>query len=433
MSIQNLTEAEFVHTLNSHLSPSSPINQVTLLRGRVEQIEQIRRAFHSPGRQVFIHGDRGVGKSSLAIAVGNYLCPEDRSPIQVACNNQGFYSLIRDIANQLLSFIPIGPAKTSKRTLGFQKFGISAALEVQLQERSVPTLTSINEAVSVLRYCGDRGIGEAVVILDEFDKISGPEDREMFADLIKQLGDQRVPIKFFFTGIGTSLEELLADHHSCYRYIEAVHLQPLDWDGRLEIIRGAAEALGLEVDKTSEFRIGAMSDGFPHYVHLVCEKLFWGAFDADEPITMTNASLYIQAVKEAVKGIEPTLKRLYEEATHKYNNDYQEGIWAVADHHEFKRRSSDIYISYCDIMKQRAERKPLDRAKFNQRMNAMKQMSHGEMLQASRTGWYEFREPILRGYIRLRAEMEGVQLAQEHPGQVGARRISLFHNAKLVS
>ena len=67
-----------------------------------------------------------------------------------------------------------------------------------------------------------------------------------------------------------------------------MNLQPLGWEGRLEIIRGAANALGVSVDKASEFRIGAMSDGFPHYVHLVCEKLFWGAFDADERFKATQ-------------------------------------------------------------------------------------------------------------------------------------------------
>jgi len=176
-----------------------------------------------------------------------------------------------------------------------------------------------------------------------------------------------------------------------------------------------------------------MSDGFPHYVHLVCEKLFWGAFDAAADVKISTPEIYIQAVGAAVKGIEPTLKRLYEDATHKYNDDYQEVLWAVADHHEFKRRSADIYISYCDIMKQRSGRKLLDRPKFNQRMNAMKQPSHGEILQATRQGWYELREPILRGYIRLRAEMEGVQLAQEHPSQAGARKIALFQNARLAT
>jgi len=105
MAIRELSEATFVSILQSRLSPSSPIHELALLKGREDQFEQIRRAFHSPGRQVFIHGDRGVGKSSLALAVGNYLSPEGKPPVQVACNGQSFYPLIRDIGNQLLNLV----------------------------------------------------------------------------------------------------------------------------------------------------------------------------------------------------------------------------------------------------------------------------------------------------------------------------------------
>ncbi|HYD14157.1 MAG TPA: ATP-binding protein [Allosphingosinicella sp.] len=430
MSIADLSEAEFVSILQRHLSPSSPINELQLLKGRADQVEQIRRAFHSPGRQVFIHGDRGVGKSSLAITMGNYLCGDARRPVQVACNGQTFFSLIRDIGNQLLNFTPASPSRLSRGSVGVQSFGISATLESQLQTRAVPELSSLNEALSVIRYCADLSFEEPVIIVDEFDKISGPEDREMFADFIKQLGDQRVPVKVFFTGIGQSLDGLLADHHSCYRYLASVHLKPLPWQGRLDIIDDAAFALGIEVDPASRFRIGALSDGFPHYIHLVCEKLFWRAFDDESQVKATTPDMYIDAVHDAVRDIEPTLEKLYEEATQKYNDDYQSVLWAVADHHEFKRRSVDIYTSYCDIMAQKGS-EPLDRTKFNARMAYLKQPSHGEILIGSRQGWYELREPILRGYIRLRAEAEGIELAQDHPQQEGARRLRLYGQAKL--
>lgn len=79
-----------------------------------------------------------------------------------------------------------------------------------------------------------------------------------------------------------------------------------------------------------------------------------------------------------------------------------------------------------DIMKQRGDA-AVDRTKFNNRMNALKRVSHGEILVGTRQGWYELREPILRGYIRLRAEREGVSLAQEHPRETGARALGLFN------
>lgn len=218
----------------------------------------------------------------------------------------------------------------------------------------------------------------------------------------------------------------MASHHSCYRYLATVDLQPLPWEGRLAIIDSASEALGVIVDSPTRFRIAAISDGFPHYVHLICEKLFWALQDDVECVGKTEPKHYLKALSDAVKDIEPFLKELYATATQKYNNDYQEILWAVADHHELKRRSTDIYKSYVEIMRQRPSA-PLDRGKFNARMSYLKNPSHGEILIGSRQGWYELREPILRGYIRLRAEHEGISLAKEHPRQQDARPLGLFN------
>ena len=57
----------------------------------------------------------------------------------------------------------------------------------------------------------------------------------------------------------------------------------------------------------------------------------------------------------------------------------------------------------------------LDRDKFNQRINSLKQPSHASILTGTRQGWYEFTEKMIRGYVRLRAEQEGVLLEVDHP------------------
>lgn len=425
MTIRDLSEIEFVETLHRYISPSAPIDRVSALRGRAEQVAQIERAFHSPGRQVFIHGDRGVGKSSLALAVANHLCADGQRPIQIACNRGSAYGLIRYACEALLGSDPVQQGSPPKGKVGVKIPGFSAEVEASLSRREVPQLSDLNHSVAVFRYCVESRLEEQVIIFDEFDALGSQEDREIFADFIKQVGDQKVPVKLFFTGIGRSLEDLLAAHHSCYRYLANVSLEPLGWDGRLSIMDAAAEALDITVDQSSRYRIAAISDGFPHYVHLIAEKLFWAANDDYLPVTQTTANHYLKALQDAVKDIEPFLKELYETATQKYNDDYQEILWAVADHHELKRRSTDIFQSYLEIMKQRPHQ-AMDRSKFNNRMTYLKAHSHGAILIGSRQGWYELREPILRGYIRLRAEHEGIELAKEHPRQTEARSLGLF-------
>jgi ABC-type molybdenum transport system ATPase subunit/photorepair protein PhrA len=66
MAIRAITRDAFVRLLPQLLTPTTPIRSAEFLRGRDKILEDIRRAFIQPGRHVFIHGDRGVGKTSLA-------------------------------------------------------------------------------------------------------------------------------------------------------------------------------------------------------------------------------------------------------------------------------------------------------------------------------------------------------------------------------
>lgn len=58
----------FANRLNELVSPSQPIQSIEHLYGRSHELDQIDKALYAPGRHVFIYGDRGVGKSSLAAA-----------------------------------------------------------------------------------------------------------------------------------------------------------------------------------------------------------------------------------------------------------------------------------------------------------------------------------------------------------------------------
>lgn len=67
--IGNLSEQEFANILHTYLSPSKAIQSEEHLYGRDTQLQPIKEALYSPGRTVFIYGDRGVGKTSLAQTV----------------------------------------------------------------------------------------------------------------------------------------------------------------------------------------------------------------------------------------------------------------------------------------------------------------------------------------------------------------------------
>jgi hypothetical protein len=176
----------------------------------------------------------------------------------------------------------------------------------------------------------------------------------------------------------------------------------------------AADALDITVDETTKIRIARVSDGFPHFVHLVCEKLFWVVYEDADTEMRVKANQFEVAITNAVAVIEPHLRTPYEKATQNYGNDCEPVLWAVADGHELQRPSREILSSYEQIM-QRWGKKPLSREQFWARMNRLKDPALGSILIGTRSGWYEFREKMMRGYARMRASHQGVELEAEHP------------------
>ena len=417
MAIDGFTRLGFEQVLMAQLSPTTPIRSAEFLRGREKRLEDIRRALLAEGRHIFVFGDRGVGKTSLAQTAAFEHQSSDRKPILLTCDpSSGFYRIAHDLALALITSDPTATKRTSSRKLGgtWLPF-LSAEVQESIERGSVPEMRSINEAALIVDFAARKHSTAPVVVIDEFERIKTPEDRMLFADFIKQLGDQSIPLKVIFCGIGSALDELLDSHHSCYRYLMPIQLERLGYDGRLEIIDSARRALHLDMDDTTRFRIATISDGFPHFVHLVCEKLFWKVFEDPLFVKSVSPAHFTLAISSAVQDIEPHLRISYEKATKKYNDDYEEVLWAVADDKLLSRRSIDIFQSYQRIMTCREGRVPLPRERFNQRMNALKQPTHASILKANRAGWYEFNENIVRGYVRLRAEEKGVELEVDHP------------------
>lgn len=144
--------------------------------------------------------------------------------------------------------------------------------------------------------------------------------------------------------------------------------------------------------------------------------MFWIVYELKNATATPDN--YEAAVHKAVADIESHLKIPYERATKKYSNDCEEVLWAVADDHQLQRPSREIHKSYVRIMERDPRRKkPLSLKQFQNRMNALKTPAHGSILTGTRQGWYECTEKMMRGYARLRASEQGIELEAEHPLQ----------------
>lgn len=411
MAIGNMSKEEFTDVIRRHLSPSAPIQSYENLRGRQEQLDNIERALLSPGRHIFIYGDRGVGKTSLAQTAAYRHQSSDNEPIKLACEKDTtLTNLVSYIAKK--THDKYYQSKTSQKISGEIKIdGLSLSHEKQkgYDISPIPQITDINSAIDVMKQIQIDYSKQTLVIIDEFDLLENKEERIRFANFIKQLGDQNVNVQFIFCGIGNSINDLFAGHKSVHRYVENIRLPQLGWDGRFDIIDYTADAFGISVDKGIRYRIAAISDGFPYYIHLILTNLYWELYNDPNICTLVERNHFVKAINSTTKGIEAYLRTAYDDATMKDSNDYHEVLWAVADHTDLRRQYKDIYESYERIMGVLGN-PPISKDKFSNRLNSLRGDSCGRILVSHKRTWYEFRENIIRGYVRLRAEEQGVEL-----------------------
>jgi hypothetical protein len=418
MALPHLTQTDFEAVLNEHVRPSRAVESIEHLFDRERQLNRIEEAMSSPGRHVFVYGDRGAGKTSLARTAAFKHHPSAGEPIYSACGKQTpFVAIVRDIVTQLddRSVLRDVDVKLSATV----KLGRIEGTGTRSESRREVDGLDLNAAAAAIREAAQRRPGRSVIVIDEFENLPGTEDRHLFAELIKQLSDRGVPVSLIFCGIGESLDDLLQGHNSAHRYIEEVKLPspPLSYSGRWAIIDSACQALGMTINADSRLRIAQVSDGFPHYVHLVAQKLFWRAFRQPGIVTELSPEDYIEAVREALESVESRLRNAYDLATKKDQDSYQEVLWAVADHFELERNNRRVYAqSYLRIMRE-LRQPPLSFDDFQARLGNLRSARHGSILTNERRGWIRFSENLLRGYVRLVAESRGVRLALEHePG-----------------
>ena len=113
MAIEGYDRQAFGRKLAKLVFPAQPIHSIEHLFGRENELRRIEEALYASGRHIFIYGDRGVGKSSLAATAANQYQSSDSEYIDVSCSPDATFSdVIANIAYQAIS-----ASRLSKKTI----------------------------------------------------------------------------------------------------------------------------------------------------------------------------------------------------------------------------------------------------------------------------------------------------------------------------
>jgi hypothetical protein len=415
LTVQNLKKNTFGIRLSEVVSPAHPVRNVQSLKGRERELESISRSLFAEGRHIFIYGDRGVGKSSLAATAANEYLAGRALPIFVSGSvNDTFKTIVANIVYQAIGRSRTQTVKKNKSAAFEWKFKFGSSTEVSPLDIA-GQIVSVGDAVELLKQVASSHSERPIVVLDEFDTIGEQDERSKFAAMLKQLGDQSVNLKFIFTGIGRTLDELLGAHQSAYRQLDTVELLRLGWDARREIVDIAAAAFGLTVDNSVNWRIATVSDGFPYYIHLLTEKMLWEAFADEDNVSVVDFKHFHPGLRTAIESINAELRKPYEMAVSHRSQEFEDVVWSTADGEELYRSLADLHQSYKMVLRKRQDRPELDRKKYTETIRKLKGKLYGEILSpvTGRQGWYTYREKMLRGYVRRQAEANRVELSGE--------------------
>ncbi len=256
-------QGEIRKSLRQFFTPTQPITLPDLLTGRMDLLTRVCENLLLPSQHVLLYGDRGVGKTSIARVLA--LAAEgmedyESLPITVSCDtNDTFPTIWRKVLREIRIL-------RRRRSVGLTRID-----DVGVATRYDPpgSLNSPNDIRILVEDLISAGSKPLTVIIDEYDRVVDDDTRRLMTDTIKMFSDNSVDCTLVLVGVSQSVEELIDAHQSIARNVDFVHVEPMGTEELAKIVENGLGKSGLKFEAGLDSRIGQLSQGYPHYTHLL--------------------------------------------------------------------------------------------------------------------------------------------------------------------
>ena len=219
-------------------------------------------------------------------------------------------------------------------------------------------------------------------------------------------------------GVADSIDSLLAEHESIDRNLTQIPMPRMSDVELGEIIDKRAQLCVMTIDTDARERVIALSQGLPHYTHVLCLNAFEDAVTRDsEAVSVDDCKT---AVAKALKGATQSVISAYHKAvtSPRKDNLYEQVLLACAmaptDALGYFY-AGDVRSPMSTIMKA-----DYDIPAFSQHLKAFCDPTRGPILRRDgerRRYRYRFINPLLQPHVI----MQGVTSGKIHQGQIPRR------------
>jgi AAA domain-containing protein len=394
-------------------TPYAPITTPEFFIGRLAQIEQLVNQLRSPGRHAALFGDRGVGKTSLASVIPFFLKLNVDQVYYIRCTSDTrAEDLLKDILIKTgKEFKGVARATSTEKKKGLGINNVAAASRVtnaQLKEESLADLRqTFNNHIQ-----GDLKINDGIIVIDDFDKVSRPGVHKRLAEILKHMSDEHCKTKILVVGVSESVNALFRGESSLPRSLASVHLDRFSNDELVAIISKGEGELGVKFDTKSSNTVLGLSDGFASHLHLLCQNGVYemandmwdgsgGRWSSSQGMVVTSDHLF-RGIGNAIEGAETVLRVSYELATvttWRKTQLFQYLIWGIAMAPDSEVHIDDIVQNMNKLMDNK-----ISKSKISYHLGKLQKNEKGKVLTKVRSGVYRFRDPLMRGFVRLQLQ-----------------------------
>lgn len=385
-----------LQTLANAFSPSAPIDQKALFAGRLSQFTDVLNAIGQKGQHAILFGERGVGKTSLArVLVASASVVADQ--LIVATVNCDATMTFSSLWHRLLREIKY----TSQQAgMGFTAAPRTSTVAVS---GMLPEQVTPDDVRLLLRQ-----LGKTLIVIDELDRLEDEKAATLLADTIKSLSDHAIDSTLLLVGVADSVDALIHEHQSIERALVQVRMPRMSPPELNEVIDKGLGKAAMVIDDAAKQRIVHLSQGLPHYTHLLTQSAAQRAAMAGRiKVELTDVRVAVDAALD--KAQQSTISAYHMATASPRENMYQQVLLACA----LAQTDAMGYFAAVDV------REPLSKIMgkryeipaFSQHLNAFSEDHRGPVLQrtgSTRRYRFRFQNPLMQPFVIMNGLKKGL-------------------------